>query len=247
MLLLAGSGGVDLGQLVLEQVELALARAGELAQLLELALKARALGERLRAGPQAQARARARRSRRGSQLGGRQRQLAVLVLAVEGDERARRGRAARRRSPSGRSGRRACARPRRRDGRARPPSASARQPLASSRSRSSPRQSKTPSTYASARPGRTIPAARGPPSSRSSAWASTVLPAPVSPVSTFRPGARRRCGPLDQQQVLDAQLSSIARRSSSERGRITVFGPAAIFSWHACERRYRDIIWLRTV
>src|ERR1700759_1037198 len=30
-----------------------------------------------------------------------------------------------------------------------------------------------------------------PPSSRSRAWASSVLPAPVSPVSMFRPGARR--------------------------------------------------------
>ena len=41
------------------------------------------------------------------------------------------------------------------------------------------------------RPGRTTPERGLPPNSRSSAWASTVLPAPVSPVMTFRPGARR--------------------------------------------------------
>src|SRR5207302_553549 len=40
-------------------------------------------------------------------------------------------------------------------------------------------RAKTPSTYASWAPGRTMPARARPPSSRSSACASTVLPAPV--------------------------------------------------------------------
>ena len=54
--------------------------------------------------------------------------------------------------------------------------------------------------------GRTMPGRARPPSSRSSAWASTVLPAPVSPVSTLSPGAEPQLGPLDQQEVLDAEL-----------------------------------------
>src|SRR4051794_19842938 len=57
--------------------------------------------------------------------------------------------------------------------------------------RSSSPTSKTPSTYASLAPGRTIPDFARPPRSRSSACARTVLPAPVSPVRTLRPGARR--------------------------------------------------------
>src|ERR1700743_2966679 len=51
--------------------------------------------------------------------------------------------------------------------------------------------SNTPSTYASAAPGRTMSRRALPPSSRSRAWASRVLPAPVSPVSMLRPCARR--------------------------------------------------------
>ena len=71
-------------------------------------------------------------------------------------------------------------------------------------------RSKTPSTYASAAPGRTIPGRERPPSSRSSAWASTVLPAPVSPVSTFKPRRQAQLRPLDQQEVLDAKLAQHA-------------------------------------
>ena len=52
-------------------------------------------------------------------------------------------------------------------------------------------RSNAPSTYASDAPGRTMPARGLPPSSRSSACASTVLPAPVSPVSTLSPGPSR--------------------------------------------------------
>ena len=63
-------------------------------------------------------------------------------------------------------------------------------------------------------PGRGLP-----PSSRSSACASTVLPAPVSPVMAFRPGAEPQLGPLDQQQVLDSQLAGARRRCTSAPGR----------------------------
>ena len=50
---------------------------------------------------------------------------------------------------------------------------------------------KTPSTQASSAPGRTICGRARPPISRSSECASTVLPAPVSPVIAFRPAPRR--------------------------------------------------------
>ena len=53
------------------------------------------------------------------------------------------------------------------------------------------RSSKTPSTYASGAPGLTMPERGLPPSSRSSAWASTVLPAPVSPVIAVSPSPGR--------------------------------------------------------
>ena len=54
MLALVGRRGVDLGELELEQVELALARAGELAQLLQ-PLAAGAALSRVRLGARAQA------------------------------------------------------------------------------------------------------------------------------------------------------------------------------------------------
>ena len=65
--------------------------------------------------------------------------------------------------------------------------------------------SNTPSTYASGAPGLTIPERGLPPSSRSSACASTVFPAPVSPVIAVSP-CPAELRPLDQEQVLDAQL-----------------------------------------
>ena len=51
--------------------------------------------------------------------------------------------------------------------------------------------SNTPSTYASEAPGLTMPDRGLPPSSRSSAWASTVFPAPVSPVIAVSPSPGR--------------------------------------------------------
>ena len=74
------------------------------------------------------------------------------------------------------------------------------------RSRSSSgRRTRPPRRPPTRRDGRS-PARGLPPSSRSSACASTVLPAPVSPVRTFRPGPEAQLGPLDQQQVLDTEL-----------------------------------------
>ena len=87
VLALLGRGGVDLRQLVLEQVELALARAGELAQGLELARERPHLRECLGAGAQAQRVVGAAEVVEQLQLGGGDRELAVLVLTVEGDER----------------------------------------------------------------------------------------------------------------------------------------------------------------
>ena len=96
--------------------------AVELAQLLAAAARAPAS----RANASAQARRRSvcsgpHSSSEQLQLLAGDRQLAVLVLAVEGHQRARRRRAARRPSPSGRSDRRACGRRRRRGARARSP------------------------------------------------------------------------------------------------------------------------------
>ena len=78
---------------------------------------------------------------------------------------------------------------------------------ASSGSSSTPSGSEnTPSTHASSAPGRTICGRARPPISRSSECASTVLPAPVSPVIAFSPRLEAQLGALDQQQVLDPQL-----------------------------------------
>ena len=63
---------------------------------------------------------------------------------------------------------------------------------ANSASSSSPAgSSNTPSTYASGAPGLTIAERGFPPSRRSSAWASTVFPAPVSPVIAVSPSPGR--------------------------------------------------------
>ncbi len=77
---------VDLGQLVLEQAELALTGQGELTQGLELSREATGLGERLGAGAQAQRVIGAAEGIEDLQLGACEGQLAVLVLAVEGNE-----------------------------------------------------------------------------------------------------------------------------------------------------------------
>ena len=89
---LVEAGGVDLGELVLEQVELALARRGELAQGVELRGKATDFCEGLGAGAQAQRVIGATERVEDLELGAREGQLAVLVLAVEGDRREPRSR-----------------------------------------------------------------------------------------------------------------------------------------------------------
>ena len=90
-----GLGGLDLGELEVEQVELALARAGALAQLGERRLRLARRGVRggdLRAARELRVAAEAVED---VELGAGERELAVLVLAVERDAAARRARAGR--------------------------------------------------------------------------------------------------------------------------------------------------------
>ena len=85
VLALVGCEGVDLAQLELEQVELALALAGELAQLLEPLPRARACSRERRAqAAQARGLLGAAEPVEDLELGAGEGQLAVLVLAVEG-------------------------------------------------------------------------------------------------------------------------------------------------------------------
>src|SRR5215210_5565474 len=71
-------------------------------------------------------------------------------------------------------------------------------------------------------PGRGLP-----PSSRSMAWASTVLPAPVSPVRAFRPGPRRSSARSISSRFSTRSSWSIARRCTSRAGRIRSPPPPA--------------------
>jgi hypothetical protein len=87
VLALVGSRRVDLGELELEQVKLALARAGELAQLRHPLMQAPALGEGLRAGAQPAQLLGPTQLVQECQLLARDGQLAVLVLSVEGHQR----------------------------------------------------------------------------------------------------------------------------------------------------------------
>ena len=195
VLLLVRVERVDLRQLVLEQVELPLAlRGAARAAPAARSSSSSAADVRVRARAQARRVLAARRRRRGSRSwAAGERQLAVLVLAVEGEQRsAELAQVADRRGAAVQVGARApvgadAAREDELLGvrRVRRSPSSARSPLGQRRRR--PRRRPRP------RPGARSPAARAPPSSRSSAWASTVLPAPVSPVSTFRPGASRSC------------------------------------------------------
>ena len=185
---------LDLGELVAVEIEVALAAAVALPQLGQLGLETRALAMRLAVGlAQGQVLGAGKavehlHLRRGN------RQPAVLVLAIEGEQ-----------PPSqqlqvgGRGG------PARDEGRGptrgRHPAPeddllrSRRQPfgdLLHLRLAEQPGgRSKTPSTQASSAPGRTIRGRALPPISRSSEWASTVLPAPVSPVIAFSPSPSR--------------------------------------------------------
>ena len=73
---------------MLQQVQLALARAGELGQALEALLDRRPALEGIRAGPQPQDLLGSAEVVEDLHLGGRQRELAVLVLPVERHQRA---------------------------------------------------------------------------------------------------------------------------------------------------------------
>ena len=77
------------------------------------------------------------------------------------------------------------------------------------------------------RPGGTIPARGRPPSSRSSAWARTVLPAPVSPVSTVRPGPSRSSARSISRRFSTRSSSSTPRGSTSRRRRTRARSPQA--------------------
>ena len=72
------------------------------------------------------------------------------------------------------------------------------------------------STYASAPFGPTSELSVRPPSARSSAPVTIVLPAPVSPVSTVQPGAELQVGVADHDEVgddetLEHQRANVAR------------------------------------
>ncbi len=80
---------VDLCELELEQVQLALALRGELAELLQALLRRAHARELSRAQIEALALRGAGEIVEDLQLGGLERQLAVLMLSVEGEQRAR--------------------------------------------------------------------------------------------------------------------------------------------------------------
>ena len=89
MLVLVGSERVDLLELVLEQVELALALGGELAQLRQPRLQQTRLRESVRARPQAGLVLGVAEAVEDLQLRPGKGQLAMLVLTVEREQRAR--------------------------------------------------------------------------------------------------------------------------------------------------------------
>ena len=215
---LARRRGLDLAQLPLEQVELAVARAGPLAQRRQLLAerRARARGPpRTRHGARP---ARGRRSRRGSPA-------ATRPASACGARAGRRTTAARRRRRAGRppwrcgrSGTRACAPRRSRGGRGRAP----RRPRRSARP--APRaarrgSSNTPSTYASDAPGRTMPGARLAAEQQVERVREHGLARPRLAREHVEPGREAQLGPLDQQEVLDAQLFQHAAGSTSRTRR----------------------------
>ena len=122
-------------------------------------------------------------------------QLAVLVLAVEGEqvgaERLQLRRGGRAPLEEGAGPARAPTRGARRRSRSRPRAAARRSRPARAR-RAARRAARTlPRRRPRSRPGRTICGRALPPMIRSSEWASTVLPAPVSPVIAFSPRPSR--------------------------------------------------------
>src|SRR5262249_22720481 len=86
VLVLPGSGLGDLGELELQQLELALARFRKLVQALELSLQAYGLVVGVGAGAQSRGVLGAAGLVQELQLGGGDREPAVLVLPVEGKE-----------------------------------------------------------------------------------------------------------------------------------------------------------------
>ena len=86
------------------------------------------------------------------------------------------------------------------------------------RTRSSSVRTNRPSTRASVAPGRTIVASARPPMSQSMAVTSIVLPAPVSPVSTVRPGpSRRSTSAMTPRFSMRSSLSTLAPQPGTQR------------------------------
>ena len=193
-LVAVGRGLLDLVELEAQQVDVAL--AGTLAQLELVALAAQRAerGRGPRDSGEEREMLRAGEAVEDLRLGGGEGELAVLVLAVEGEQPgAERPQVGRGRRAAGDEGGRAA-------GGGDPPGEDdlvpGRQPFGQIAEARGPRAgppgiSKAPSTQASSAPGLTIPLRGLPPISRSRDWASTVLPAPVSPVITFRPAPKR--------------------------------------------------------
>ena len=183
-----------LGELVAVEVEVALPRAVALAQLGELGVEPQALAVGFPVAVAELELGGAGEAVEDVHLGRGDRQLAVLVLAVEGEQPA-----AEQLQVGG--GRRAAGDEGRGPPRGRDPAAeddllgALRQALGEIGQLGVLEQPcgqvEGPSTQASSAPGLTIWGRALPPISRSSEWASTVLPAPVSPVIALSPSPSR--------------------------------------------------------
>ena len=102
----------------------------------------------------------------------------------------------------------------------RPAAATSRTPMSGSGSRSN-----SASTRAVSAPWRTSPVSARAPSARPSASMRRLLPAPVSPVMTLRPGREGEPHPLDEGEVADRELEEAtcgaSGRVSSAAGAVT--------------------------
>ena len=216
---------LDLRQLVAVEVEVALPRAVALAQLGQLGrAAARTRGAR-RGSAGAAPGARPRRSRRAPPSAPR-RSSACGARAARRRRASRPPSSFRSEADAARPATKADVRPEAETRRPRTissaPSGSRSATSAISGSSSSPAgRSKTPSTQASSAPGRTICGRALPPIRRSSECASTVLPAPVSPVIAFSPSPSR------------SSARSISSRFSIRSSRSTAPCLAAYPTWRA--------------
>ena len=215
-----------------QQVGLAGPLAGGGDHLVELALGGVEPGVQVGvASPAARPASRRRRSGRAPRAGRAGLQQPVLVgLAVHGDqrlgdlgERRRPAPRRRRRTPASGPRRRRCGPARTRSSSTSPPSSS----TAAANAGQVRRRCTTPSTRAVCAPVRTAPVSARPPSSSPSAVTTMVLPAPVSPVITVRPGPSSRVEDVDharasgsgspQASVVDPRGQAVAGGRSAPR------------------------------